>query len=71
MGAAGRPDDGVDQLLAGTDEEEGNGLDHVFAAAAACGGFFGETLDTGFKPRCGPWNSGHSSWTVPPRACCG
>lgn len=68
MGAAGRPDDGVDQLFTGADEEEGEGLDHVLAAVAS-GFFFEETLDTGFRPRCGPWKSGHASWTVPPRAC--
>lgn len=67
MGAAARPDDGVDQLLAGADEE-GEGLAHVLAAAS--GAFlFGEILPTGLRPRCGPWKSGHSSWAVPPRAC--
>lgn len=69
MGAAGRPDDGVDQLLAGAaaEEEEGEGLDHVLAAAS--GAFFGDILPPGFRPRCGPWKSGHASWAVPPRAC--
>lgn len=78
--AAGRPDDGVDQLLAegagvddeedgvgqlltgGADEEEDGKDDVVDVFAAPPVAFLGgENLATGFKPRCGPWNSGHFS----------